>query len=259
MLAGGNHATKSALQSMTAVLLVGGLGTRLRPAVSSVPKPLASVGDRPFLELLVMQLREQNICRLVMCTCHQADQIKEKFGDGRKFGVRIQYSDEPCPLGTAGAIRLARGLLSGDSEFLVLNGDSFLDLDFGHLIQTHRERGAIMTMAVTRIRNAARYGTVQVSEAGRVTAFAEKTGQESPALINAGVYVFSRRVLDYIPEGRSSLERDVLPSLLDQGIFAVEHKGIFIDIGTPEDYARAQAISEHLSRAASERKETRST
>src|SRR5271163_161643 len=125
--------------NVPAVLLVGGMGTRLRSVVPSTPKPLAAVGVKPFLELLVAQLRNQGIRRLIMCSGHLADQIENKFGDGSAWDVAITYSREQQPLGTGGAIKLAQGHLIEDATFLVMNGDSFLEIDFGRLIRAHSE------------------------------------------------------------------------------------------------------------------------
>jgi NDP-sugar pyrophosphorylase family protein len=241
------------MHNTNAVLLVGGMGTRLRPVVSSVPKPLASVGSRPFLELLVKQLSRQGIRRIVMCTCHLADQIESEFGDGRDLQVDIKYSKEPDPLGTAGAIKYAHHLLQDAADLIVMNGDSFVEIDFNLLFRFHKEHGGLVTLATMRVPNAGRYGTVQVDRGGRVSGFAEKTGRDFPGVVNAGVYVFSRAVLDHIPEGAASLERDVFPRLIEHGVYALEQHGMFIDIGTPEDYARAQAISDRLFCAAFDR------
>lgn len=233
-----------------AVLLVGGMGTRLRSVVQSTPKPLAVVGERPFLELLVRQLCNQNIRRLVMCTGYRAQQIEQDLGDGHFWDVTIEYSREPEPLGTAGAVKFAEPFLREVSDFLVMNGDSFMEMDFGQLIRFHRKSGGVATMAVFRTGNEMRYGTVQVRSDGLVSGFAEKTSADPKGLVNAGVYVFNRRILERIPEGPSSLERDVFPKLLTQGVYALEQQGVFIDIGTPEDYARAQGLCDQLYDAA---------
>jgi NDP-sugar pyrophosphorylase family protein len=232
-----------------AVLLVGGLGTRLREVIPLTPKPLAPVGDRPFLELLIRQLQGQGIQDLVMCTGYLADQIEGEFGDGRDFGVAIEYSKEARPLGTAGAVKFAEKHLQSVSEFLVMNGDSFLDIDLNQLRTFHRAHGGLGTLAVVPVENAGRYGTVLADSSNRVTTFSEKTGNESPGLINAGVYVFNGTVLDQIPPGPSSLEKDVFPRILDQGVYAAEEHGMFIDIGTPGDYARAQVLLDRLYRS----------
>jgi D-glycero-alpha-D-manno-heptose 1-phosphate guanylyltransferase len=234
-----------------AALLVGGMGTRLRSVVPTKPKPLASVGSRSFLDLLIRQLRNQEIRRLVMCTGYLADQIEKEFGDGHSWDVMIQYSKEPKPLGTAGAVKLAQQYLSSAPYFFVLNGDSFLQIDFLRLMRFHQGHGGVASIAVFRVDNASQYGTVQVDSGGRVTGFSEKTGSQAPGLVNAGVYVFKRTVFELIPEGPASLERNVFPQLLDYGVSALEHDGLFIDIGTPEDYARAQQLCRRLYEAAS--------
>jgi NDP-sugar pyrophosphorylase family protein len=233
-----------------AVLLVGGMGTRLQLILPATPKPLARVGDMPFLQLLVLQLRSQGIRHMVMCTGHLADQIEQEFGDGHKWDVVIDYSQESRPLGTAGALKFAERHLQQASDFLVMNGDSFLELDFRQFIRFHREHGGLISMAVRKVPDAARYGTVQLDTHNRVVGFSEKTGARVPGVINGGVYAFNRAVLRHIPEGPASLEKEIFPRLLGDGVYALEQHGMFIDIGTPEDYARAQELSRSLYQAA---------
>jgi D-glycero-alpha-D-manno-heptose 1-phosphate guanylyltransferase len=240
------YTTQNGIDDVKALLLVGGLGTRLRAVVPSVPKALASVGNQPFLELLVWQLRSQGIRRLVMCTGYLGEQIEDKFSDGRLWDVTIEYSKESRPLGTAGAIKLAQPYLREASDFVVMNGDSFAEVDLRQLIGFHREHGGPVSMAVVRVDNAARYGTVQMDGSQRVIGYSEKTGKDAAGMVNAGVYVFSRAVFGHIPEGPASLERDVLPSVLSRGVYGLEHQGMFIDIGTPEDYARVQVLRDKL-------------
>src|SRR5262249_30052439 len=242
--------TASHSEDIPVLLLVGGLGTRLRSVLSDKPKPLAPIGGISFLELLVMQVSSQGLRRLVMCTGFKAGQIQQEFGDGRKWNVTLHYSEEERPLGTAGAIKLAERFVPPAPYFVVMNGDSFLELDLHRLIRFHREYGGSASIAVRRVSDAARYGTVHLDQKNRVVRFTEKMGIPEPGVINGGVYVFHRDILDRIPDGPSSLEKDVLPDLLNQRIFALEQDGMFIDIGTPEDYARAQALYLKLSRAA---------
>ncbi len=185
-----------------------------------------------------------------MCTGYRAEQIESEFGDGAGLGVRIAYSKEDAPLGTAGALRLAEKHLGDSEDFLALNGDSFIDMDFGALMRYHLEHGGVATIVVRRVDDAARYGTVEIGPVGRVAAFVEKTGRHASGLINAGVYLFRRELMRYIPEGAASLETDVFPAALDAGIYALEQGGVFIDIGTPEDYAHAQEIADRLKQAA---------
>ena len=237
-------------ENIPALLLVGGLGTRLQSVLPSTAKPLAPVGDAPFLELLVRQLRSQGIRHLILCSGHLAAQVQAKFGDGRDLDVEIKYSKELRPLGTAGAIKFAAGYLSGVSDFLVMNGDSFLELDFCQFLSFHREHGGIMSMAVRTVANAARYGTVQSDAMHQVTGFIEKSENRGPGLVNGGVYIFKRAMLQQIPDGPASLEKDIFPNLLRSGVYALEQSGMFIDIGTPEDYARAQTLCQDLYQAA---------
>lgn len=236
------------MKSIKALLLVGGQGTRLRSVVPSIPKPLAPVGIRPFLELLIRQLMIQGIRKLVLCTGYRAKQIEQVFGDGRKLHVTIDYSREPKPLGTAGAIKLARRHVHELDDFLVLNGDSFLDIDFRRLIAFHRNHSGVATIAAVPVPNADRYGRIETDTNDRITSFVEKSSKTCPGLINAGIYVFGSKVLENIPTGRVSLERDVLPNLLTLGVYAFTQRGTFIDIGCPADYARAQKLFGNISR-----------
>ena len=238
------------LKNIPAVLLVGGKGTRLQSVISSKPKPLAPIGEKSFLHLLIRQLRSQGIRELVMCTGYLADQIENELGDGRALDVVIRYSKENEPLGTAGALKLAEPLLAGRPDFLLMNGDSFLEMDIPRFVEFHHSKNGLFSVAVRRVENAARYGTVEIDDQQRITAFKEKTGSAAPGLVNGGVYVFKSSLLASIPTGPCSLERDILPNLLDRGAFALEQQGMFIDIGTPEDYALAQELCESMYRAA---------
>jgi NDP-sugar pyrophosphorylase family protein len=147
-------------------------------------------------------------------------------------------------------VKLAQPYLRDVSDFLVMNGDSFLEIDFHQFIRFHRGHGGLISIAVRKVDNATRYGTVQVGTGNRIIRFTEKTGTEAPGLVNGGVYVFNRAVLHHIPDGPASLESDVFPRLVEHGVYAFEQHGMFIDIGTPEDYARAQELCERLYQAA---------
>jgi len=215
-----------------------------------MPKPLTSVGSRSFLELLVRQLRYQGIRRLVFCTGYLANQIENEFGDGHAWDVAIEYSKESHPLGTAGAVKLAQPYLRDVSNFLVMNGDSFLEIDFRQFTRFHHEQSRLVTMAIRHVKDATRYGTVHIDAARKVIGFSEKTDSNSSGLVNAGVYLFNRAVFEHIPTGPASLEIDVFPKLLDYGVYALEQHGMFIDIGTPEDLSRAQRLCDRLYKAA---------
>lgn len=238
-------------QEVPVLLLVGGLGTRLQSVLPNSPKPLAPLGPTPFLRLLVEQLGSQGFRHLIMCTGHLAAQIEQEFGDGGPMDVVFDYSHESSPLGTAGAVKLAERYLAGAPVFVVMNGDSFLEVDFPELLRFHRGHGGMVSVAARCVSDAARYGTLEVNDQFRVTAFREKTGARAPGLINGGVYVFNRELLSYIPDGvPASLEQDIFKNVLPHGVYASEQQGMFIDIGTPEDYARAQTLYESLRTAA---------
>ena len=240
----------SQIEQTPVLLLVGGMGTRLKSVVPNAPKPLAKVGDHSFLELLVRQVKHHGFRQLVMCTGHLAEQVEREFGDGRRFGLQIEYSKEASPLGTGGALKLAQQFLGNRDTCLVMNGDSFIETDFDELIKFHRNHGGVATIAAVKVANGSRYGRILIDEDGKIRGFQEKTGEPNPAIVNGGVYVFSSAVFDHIPNGACSLEKDIFPRLIAEGFYARVQNGMFIDIGTPQDYARAQELCDQLYGAA---------
>lgn len=217
---------------VTAAILAGGLGTRLRPAVADRPKVLASVAGRPFLAHLLDQLADGGVEEVVLLVGHGADQVRKTF-DGQFNGLRLHYSTEPAPLGTGGAVRLALPHLTAD-RVLLLNGDSYCDFDLPSLLTADGE----VNMMLADVPDTARYGRVEVAD-GRVTGFAEKGGG-GPGRINAGVYLFPTDLLAELPADRPlSFEREVLPGWVERGLVRPFPGGRFIDIGTPESYAEA--------------------
>jgi NDP-sugar pyrophosphorylase family protein len=227
---------------MHAVILVGGLGTRLGALIAGRNKPMAPVAGKPFLEYLLRQLRKNGIAEVTLCIGHRGDLIRDYFGSGAAWGLCLTYSREEDLRGTAGALKLAEPLLRGD-DFLVLNGDSLFDIPLRDLIAFHHTQpDALATLALAPTDDPGRFGTVAVDEAARVLRFIEKGQGERGGLINAGIYVFRRQLLGRIPEGRPvSLEREVFPPLVGQGLYGVAFRGFFVDIGVPDDYARVQA------------------
>ena len=224
------------LSSLEVVLLVGGLGTRLSSEPGDLPKPMVEVGGYPFLEHELLHLREFGIRTIILAVSHRHEAIEQRFGDGTPLELSITYSRETHPLGTAGALRNALPLVYGD-EVLVLNGDSFTDVDYGELLQFHRTHGGKLTMSAFHNSDCRDYGRLQISE-GQVLGFVEKEHSDSsPGYINAGVYVFSRGLIQSIrPEVVASLENELFPSLIASGerIYAYCTKGYFIDMGTPQ-------------------------
>jgi mannose-1-phosphate guanylyltransferase len=231
-----------------AVILAGGLGTRLRRLVRDLPKPMVDIAGRPFLEYLLLQLRAEGFDRAVLCTGHMGGIVRDYFGTGERLGLSIGYSEEPEPLGTGGALRLAEPLLQGD-RWLVLNGDSFLDTSFRQLVEVHASSGALATLALVEVDDPQRYGSVSLGSGTEIGAFVEKGAAGGPALINGGVYVLERQVLELIPPGRQvSLEREVFPRLVGRGLHGVQVAGTFIDIGVPDDYLRLRDAPDLLLR-----------
>lgn len=223
---------------LTAAILAGGLGTRLRSVVSDCPKVLADINGRPFLAYLLDQLATAGIKRVVLCTGFQASLVRDVLGDDHG-GLQLSYSEETAPLGTGGALRLALPSLNSD-PVLVLNGDSYCDVDLGAFSQFHQERQAEATVLLTQVPDVARYGKVRVDAEDRVLGFDEKGGT-GPGWINAGVYLVEQSLLIGIPEGRSvSLEREMFPAWIGRRFYGCRQAGRFIDIGTPESYAQAK-------------------
>lgn len=231
---------------MQALILAGGAGTRLRPVLSELNKPMAPVADKPFLEYLLLQLKKHEIHEVVLCVGYKADLIQSYFGKGDRWGIQVSYSCETDLRGTGGAVKLAEHLIH-EEDFFVMNGDSLFDIELRALLRYHRTMRAAATLALAHVDNTRRYGAVGVTESGRIVSFIEKRESDMKGLINGGVYVFAREVLDLIPgEQTVSLEKDVLPMLLGQGIYGLPSKGYFVDIGVPDDYMRLCSTSGHL-------------
>lgn len=225
---------------MEAIVLAGGFGTRLRGVVDDVPKPMAPVSGRPFLAFLLDQLVGAGFKNVIFAAGYRHQAIRSYFGEEYR-GLRLLYSVEREPLGTGGAIRLACGQASLLNIF-VLNGDTYIELDFSAMLRTHVSRGAQLTMAVCQVPDAARYGTLSVSD-GVVESFREK-GPSGPGWINGGAYVLAPKLRDRLPPRRAfSFEHDVLmPEVQSLRPIAFPAQGLFVDIGVPEDYARAELL-----------------
>jgi mannose-1-phosphate guanylyltransferase len=225
-----------------AIVLVGGEGTRLRPLTNDVPKPALTLVDRPFLAYMIEWLAAHGVTEAVLACGFLPDILQQALGEGEHAGVRLTYVVEPDRRGTAGAIRFAADALGDDLEesFLALNGDVLTDLDLTALIGAHRERKARATIALYPVEDSAAYGLVGVDGADRVTEFVEKSGEAVPGEINAGAYCLERSVLDLIPPDREvSIEREVFPHLVGDGLSALRLDGYWMDIGTPERYLQA--------------------
>ncbi len=226
------------LTSDEAIILAGGKGTRLSTVVPNLPKPLAPIAGQPFLNYLLRQLGRQEIRKVYLSVGYLWERVRETYGN-RFENIDLVYVVESSPLGTGGAVREALGQTNGSNIF-VLNGDTFSDISLSNMGELHARNGGKLTMALSHVPNASRYGGVQV-ENGIVTGFLEK-GISGPGYINAGCYLLSRSIFDRtILPSTFSLESDFLiPNLDSLRPMAFFSDGYFIDIGVPEDYARAE-------------------
>ncbi len=228
---------------MEAIVLAGGFGTRLKAVVADVPKPMAPVAGKPFLEILLTAMAEKGFKRVVLSLGHMADTIVTHFGD-RFAGMTLVYAVEDVPLGTGGAVRLACEQCQADHVF-VFNGDTYLDLEVNQ-VEAQWQRNRAPIIVARAVEDVSRYGSLSV-DSGKVTGFAEK-GAVGPGLINAGCYVLPASALNAFASGVPfSLENDFLAPAVSANPFDVfVTEGHFIDIGIPADYARAQLELKHV-------------
>jgi mannose-1-phosphate guanylyltransferase len=222
---------------------VGGEGTRLRPLTETVPKPALTLVDRPFLAYMIEWLAGHGVTEVVLACGFLPDVLREALaGEEERAGVAIRYVVEPERRGTAGAIRFAADELGErlEERFLALNGDVLTDLDLSALLNVHAERGAQATLGLHPVEDSSAFGLVHSDGEGAVLEFLEKTGESVPGEVNAGMYVLERSVLELIPPGEEvSIERDVFPRLIGEGLHGLRLDGYWMDIGTPERYLQA--------------------
>ena len=226
------------ITNIPALILVGGLGTRLRSVIGEFPKPMVGINGKPFLEYLIRYLRLQGIVKIILCVGYKHEVIEKFFGDGDKFGVGISYAVEKELLGTAGAIKNAEEFLEGHENFLVLNGDSFLKFSASELLKFHKSKNANFTFLVTTKGEEERSGNIMLNQENKVIKFMEKENLKDfkdKTYINSGIYIMQKRLLDVIPTNRKySLEYDLMSGMLDKNVFAQVTTEELIDIGTPE-------------------------
>jgi mannose-1-phosphate guanylyltransferase len=222
---------------MQALILAGGEGTRLRPLTSTVPKPVVPLVDRPFIRFMLDWLRGHGVDDVVMSCGHLASGVRNVLGDGSALGIRLRYVEEPRPLGTGGALKYAEPLL--DERFLMLNGDVLTDMDLTAQLAQHEQTGATATLALTPVEDPSAYGLVRTRKGGEVSEFVEKPApdQIDTNNISAGAYVLERSVLGMLEaEQPASIERDVFPRLVGEGLYGYVSDGYWLDIGTPDRY-----------------------
>jgi D-glycero-alpha-D-manno-heptose 1-phosphate guanylyltransferase len=230
------------LEDVTAAILAGGLGTRLRSRIADRPKVLAPVHGRPYLAYLLEQLAEAGLREVILLTGYLGEQIHSSFGE-TFAGLRLGYSFEPAPLGTAGALRLALPQLLS-STTLLLNGDSYCAAPLPEFVALHRRQSADLSLVLTRVEDCCRYGRVRLEPDGRVLSFAEKSQTSGTGWVNAGIYLMNRSLIEAIPAGKpASLEREMFPMwTAARRCFGFPCQAPLLDIGTPESYAQAEGF-----------------
>jgi mannose-1-phosphate guanylyltransferase len=222
---------------MQAVILVGGEGTRLRPLTSTVPKPVVPLVDRPFIVYMLEWLRGHGINDVILSCGFLATSVRNVLGDGSQLGLRLRFVEEPEPRGTAGALKYAEEFL--EDRFLLLNGDVLTDIDLTAQVALHERTGATATLALVPVADPSAYGLVRLEADRAVKEFVEKPSADEidTNLISAGAYVLERRVLGLIPPDRNvSIEREIWPRLVGDGLYGYASDAYWLDIGTPERY-----------------------
>jgi len=232
----------------TAVILAGGKGTRLRPYTVALPKPLMPIGEYPILEVIVRQLRGHGFERIALAVNHQADLLRAYFGDGSRWGIKIDYSLEQMALSTMGPLKLIPDL---PEHFLIMNGDVLSDLDYGAFFAAHLIQNRLFSISASVRQQDIDYGVLYASADGKLNGFKEKPS--FPFLVSMGIYAASRRVLELIPANQAYGFDHLMLKMLEQQhtVEVVPHTGYWLDIGRPDDYQRAvdewSELSERLS------------
>ena len=228
----------------SAILLVGGMGTRLMPLTSKTPKPMLQVAGVPFTEHQIRKAAQAGISEIVLATSYKAELFEPYFGDGRKFGIKIKYAVEESALGTGGGIRNAAALLDNCDQVVIFNGDVLSGHDLASQIQFHINNKADVTLFLTKVEDARAYGCVELSADNQVKSFLEKMENPVSNLINAGCYIFNRKVIDQIPANQViSVERDTFPNLLNSSVKVCGYldNSYWLDIGNPQALVKASA------------------
>ena len=228
----------------SAILLVGGMGTRLMPLTSKTPKPMLQVAGVPFTEHQIRRAAQTGISEIVLATSYKAELFEPYFGDGAKFGIKIKYAVEETALGTGGGIRNAAALLDDCDQVVIFNGDVLSGHDLAAQIQFHINNKAEVTLYLTKVEDARAYGCVELLADNQVKSFLEKMENPVSNLINAGCYIFNRKVIDQIPANQVvSVERDTFPSFLSSGVkvYGYLDNSYWLDIGNPQALVKASA------------------
>jgi|TARA_B100002003_G_C14147385_1_gene551797 mannose-1-phosphate guanylyltransferase len=226
---------------MQAIILAGGLGTRLKPLTDKTPKPLLPIKGKPIIEHAINNFKKHNIKDIILSIGYKADKIKEYFGDGKEFGVKIKYSIEDEPLGTGGAIKKASEKIK--KTFIAINGDNLADFDWTSIIKSHKKNEARITLTLYPVEDVTQYGIAELKD-NQIIKFIEKPSKkDAPSnLNNAGAYVIEPESLEILPKGKSSIEKDCFEKFCGEhgSVFAFEHKGYWFPTDTLEKYNKAE-------------------
>lgn len=218
---------------MQAIIMAGGRGTRLMPLTKDMPKPMVPIIDKPILHYTINKLKEAGITDIILTLCYLGKKIEDTFGEGKDLGVRLRYVYEDNPLGTAGSIKNASDLIRDD--FMVLSGDAYTDMNFEALIDFHKKHRGIATIASVRVSTPELFGNIFKNEKGLITYFEEKPEKPKTNLVNAGIYVFDKRILRKIPKGFCDFSRNVFPKLIGK-LYTFESDCFWSDVGNLESY-----------------------
>jgi len=235
------------VKTLKALILAGGLGTRLRPISCTRPKTLFPIVNKPLLQWIFERLTKSNVTEVILAVNYHTE-VCIKQQNIPRHGLKIKYSRDPLgkPLGTGGPIKKAERLIGPEEPFLVLNGDIFADLSYAEILKEHAEKKALVSIALHKVADPSRYGVAELAENNRIKSFIEKPPKKAALtnMINAGVYVLSPEIFRYIPKGRAvSIEREVFPKIAKEGtLYGYIFDGLWMDIGKPEEYLQINKI-----------------
>ncbi|MBF0384367.1 MAG: nucleotidyltransferase family protein [Candidatus Omnitrophica bacterium] len=232
---------KNKLKNIDVVILCGGLGKRLRPMTGEAQKTMAMVAGHHFLDILLGYLSKQGFKRVILCTGFFAQEVEEYYKKN-DFGLKLEFSREPEPLGTGGAFKNAEGMINSGT-FFGLNGDCFCPVDYSAVYEFHKEHNGVTTLVVAQVADSRDFGSIILDKDGAISDFLEKDASRGISYINAGIYCFEKKIFDFMPKLKKfSIETDVFPSIIKKGFYGFLTGAEFIDIGTPERFSKAQEI-----------------
>jgi len=231
--------------NISVAILVGGLGTRLTPVVNDRPKVMAAINGRPFLTYILDQINDAGLKDVILCVGYMGKYIEAEMGKAYR-NLILRYSYEHEPLGTGGALRNAYDLINSGT-ILIMNGDSYCQYNFGKYWSFHEQNKTVASILLAFISDTSRYGRIRINDHNQVLAFEEKGSFTGPGWINAGIYFIDKETIFGIPAKRFvSLEKEIIPSLIGQNLYGFMNEGLFLDIGTPDDFAKAGGFFKDL-------------